>query len=65
MFTPEELKNLQVLLARVNLTGNEALPVAQLQMKINQFLGIPTMPPAGAPVPETTPAPKENVKEGE
>ena len=50
MFTNEELKNLAVLLQRVNLTGAEALPVAVLQQKINGLI---------------TPEPKEEPKEQE
>lgn len=42
-FTQEELKNLAVLLQRVNLTGKEALAVALLQTKINKLI-----------IPETT-----------
>ena len=34
----EELKNLSVLLQRVNLTGNEAIPVAKLQLKIAELI---------------------------
>lgn len=34
-FNQEELKNLAILLQRVNLTGKEAVAVAQLQVKIN------------------------------
>lgn len=37
-FTNEELKNLAVLLQRVDLKGNEALPVAMLQQKIAKLL---------------------------
>lgn len=36
MFTKEELNNLLVFLNRVNLTGQEALVMAQLQLKIQQ-----------------------------
>ena len=35
MLTNEELKNILVLIQRSNITGAEALAVAQLQMKIN------------------------------
>lgn len=34
MFSNEELKNIAVLLQRVNLTGNEATAVAILQQKV-------------------------------
>lgn len=37
MFTQDELKNLQVFLGRVQLTGNEALPLVLLQQKIIQL----------------------------
>ena len=37
-FTQEELKNLSVLLQRVNLTGNEALAVAKLQLKVAELI---------------------------
>lgn len=38
MLTNEELKNILVLLSRVNLTGAEAMAVAQLQVKINNLV---------------------------
>lgn len=38
MLTQPELKNIALLLQRVNLTGNEALAVAQLQMKVNSLI---------------------------
>lgn len=38
MLTNEELKNILVLLSRVNLTGAEAMAVAQLQMKVNSLI---------------------------
>lgn len=38
MFSNEELKNIAVLLQRVDLKGNEAMPVAMLQSKINELL---------------------------
>lgn len=38
MFTQEELKNLAVLISRVDLKGNEAIAVAQLQVKIQGLL---------------------------
>lgn len=38
MFSTEELKNLSVLLLRVNLTGSEALAVASLQAKVNSLI---------------------------
>lgn len=34
----EELKNLSVLLQRVNLTGNEAIAVAKLQLKVAELI---------------------------
>lgn len=37
-FNNEELKNIGVLLQRVDLKGNEALAVATLQMKISKML---------------------------
>ena len=42
MLTQEELKNIAVLLQRVSLTGNEAMAVAQLQVKINNLLSVET-----------------------
>ena len=50
-FSNEELKNIGVLLQRVDLKGNEALAVAQLQIKINGLLVQPTEPVE--PKPET------------
>ena len=50
MFTNEELKALSVLLLRVDLKGNEALTVAQLQIKINNLLKPETVE---EPKPET------------
>lgn len=38
MFTNEELKNLQVFLGRVQLTGSEALVLVLLQQKIMELL---------------------------
>lgn len=38
IFTQEELKNIAVLLQRVDLKGNEALAVAQLQVKIGGLI---------------------------
>ena len=38
MLTQQELKNIALLLQRVSLTGNEALAVAQLQMKLNSLI---------------------------
>lgn len=38
MFTPEELRNLQVFLSRTQLTGQEAGVMALLQMKVQQLL---------------------------
>lgn len=38
MFTNEELTNIAKLLQRVNLTGNEAIPLAQLQIKIGGLI---------------------------
>jgi len=38
MLTQSELKNIAVLLQRVNLTGAEALAVAQLQAKVNSLI---------------------------
>lgn len=40
--TQEELKNIGVLLQRVDLKGNEAMAVAQLQVKINNLLSVET-----------------------
>lgn len=34
----EDIKNISVLLQRVNLTGNEAIPVAKLQLKIAELI---------------------------
>lgn len=42
-FSQEELKNLSILLQRVDLKGSEALPVVELQLKIKKLI-----------VPETT-----------
>jgi len=49
--TQEELKNISVLIQRSNITGAEALAVAQLQIKINTLIA---QPPVGTPV-ETKP----------
>ena len=49
-FSNEELKNIGVLLQRVDLKGNEALAVAQLQIKINNLLKPETVE---EPKPET------------
>ncbi len=38
MFNNEELKNLAILLERVNLSGKEALAVANLQVKIAKLI---------------------------
>ena len=38
MFSNEELKNIAVLLQRVNLTGNEAVAVAVLQQKVASLI---------------------------
>lgn len=51
MFSTEELKNLSVLLLRVNLTGSEALAVASLQAKVNSL--IPKETPVEEPKTET------------
>lgn len=49
----EELKNLSVLLQRVNLTGNEAIPVAKLQLKIAELIKPEvTSETTGTPMPE-------------
>ena len=47
MFTNEELKNIAVLLQRVNLTGNEATTVAILQQKVAGLISkdVPTETP--------------------
>lgn len=37
-FSQEELKNLAVLLERITLNGKEVLPVAQLQLKIQNLI---------------------------
>lgn len=50
MFSNEELKNIATLLLRVDLKGNEALPVAQLQLKVNNLIK----------ETETTTTPSEN-----
>lgn len=47
MFTNEELKNLLALIARANITGQEALPVAVLQQKINGLITEEANPPKG------------------
>ena len=52
-FNQEELKNLSVLLQRVNLTGNEAIPVAKLQLKIAELIKPEvTSETTGTPMPE-------------
>lgn len=38
MFTNEELKNIATLLQRVDLKGSEALPIAQLQIKVGNLI---------------------------
>jgi len=38
MFTPQELQVIAALLNRVDLKGNEALTVAQLQLKVNSLI---------------------------
>ncbi len=38
MLTQEDLKNISTLLLRIDIKGNEALAVAQLQLKINSLL---------------------------
>ena len=38
MFSQEELKNLLTLLNRVDMKGNEALPMAMLMQKINGLI---------------------------
>ena len=50
MFTPEELKNLQVLISRTQITGQEALAVALLQQKITGLLQLPVEKQAEKPV---------------
>lgn len=56
MFNQEELKNILVLIGRANLSGNEALPTANLQLKIQGLL----QPEQKIEVKEET---KEEVKE--
>ena len=45
MLTKEELQNIATLLNRVNLTGTEALPFAQLQLKISNLIKQETTSP--------------------
>lgn len=52
MLTQSELKNIALLLQRVNLTGNEALAVAQLQMKVNSLIEKPEEPKTETPTSE-------------
>lgn len=42
MFTSGELKALSILLKRVNITGEEALVVSQLQVKLQNLLSVET-----------------------
>lgn len=54
MFSKEELNNLGAFLNRVNLTGNEAMVLVQLQHKITQLLEPePQNPPKGIKKEET------------
>lgn len=55
MFNNNELKSLDVLLKRVNLTGEEALPVAELQLKIRKLISeeTQTLNPQTTGNPET------------
>lgn len=49
----EDIKNISVLLQRVNLTGNEAIPVAKLQLKIAELIKPEvTSETTGTPMPE-------------
>lgn len=45
MFNQQELKNLDVLIKRVQITGEEALAVASLQQKIKSLIEIPIEAP--------------------
>lgn len=45
MFNQQELKNLDVLIKRVQLTGEEALAVASLQQKIKSLMEVPVEEP--------------------
>ena len=38
MFTQEELKNILVLIGRATIKGDEAMPTAQLQLKIQGMM---------------------------
>lgn len=58
-FNNEELKNLSVLLQRVNLKGNEALAVAQLQVKIQNLVKMETTSETTGTPPVTTDEVKE------
>jgi len=51
MLNHEELKNLSVLIQRVDLKGNEAMPVAILQQKIAKLM---QETPSATPMPEET-----------
>lgn len=42
MFTSGELKALSILLKRVNITGEEAMVVSQLQVKLQNLLSVET-----------------------
>ena len=45
MFTLQDLRNIQVFLNRVDIKGNEALALAELQIKTNQMVQASTIPP--------------------
>jgi hypothetical protein len=45
MFTLEELKNLQILVNKAPISGNEATTVALLQQKITQQISLLTIVP--------------------
>ena len=64
MFNNEELKNLAVLLERITLNGKEALPVAQLQLKIQNLIKTETTSEAtGTPEPEVSETTSNEPKE--
>lgn len=51
MFTQGELKSLSILLKRVNITGEEAMVVSQLQVKLQNLMSVET--PIEEPKTET------------
>lgn len=53
--TNEEIKNILVLISRANVTGAEALAVAQVQQKLNSMAAETEMP-----VIQAEPKPKKN-----